>query len=82
MKLYSGLEQQIFCATDIKAYITGSRTKVPIILGREFAGDMIDASPNLKDYIEKRVVMDPDISDGNCEYCLRGSMLYAQTSTL
>lgn len=60
------------CATDIKAYTTGARTKVPIILGHEFAGDIIDASPNLKDYIGKRVVVDPDISDGNCEYCLRG----------
>lgn len=60
------------CATDIKAYTTGARTKVPIILGHEFAGDIINASPNLKDYIGKRVVVDPDISDGNCEYCLRG----------
>jgi L-iditol 2-dehydrogenase len=60
------------CATDIKAYSTGARTKMPIILGHEFAGDIVDASPNLKDYIGKRVVVDPDISDGNCEYCLRG----------
>jgi L-iditol 2-dehydrogenase len=59
----------------------GARTKMPIILGHEFAGDIADASPNLKDYIGKRVVVDPDIFDGNCEYCLRGITPYVQTFT-
>ncbi len=60
------------CATDIKAYLTGARTRLPIILGHEFSGIIVEAGPELEQYIGKRVVVDPDIPDGNCEFCLRG----------
>ncbi len=60
------------CATDAKAYLTGARTKVPIILGHEFAGDIVEASGPLKDFAGKRVVVNPNIFDGTCEYCLSG----------
>ena len=60
------------CATDIKAYTTGARTKLPIILGHEFAGDVVETSEEYKDYIGKRVVVNPNIFCGRCEYCLRG----------
>lgn len=60
------------CATDIKAYLTGARTKIPVILGHEFSGDIIEASGPLKNYVGKRVVVNPNIFDGICVYCLSG----------
>jgi L-iditol 2-dehydrogenase len=60
------------CATDIKAYTTGARTKVPITLGHEFAGEVIEASDKYQEYVGKRVVVNPNIFCGRCEYCLRG----------
>lgn len=60
------------CATDIKAYLTGTRTKVPIILGHEFAGDIVEASGPLKDFVGRNVVVNPNLFDGICEYCLSG----------
>ena len=60
------------CATDVKAYMTGARTKVPITLGHEFAGEIVEASKSFKDYVGKRVIVNPNIFDGRCEYCLSG----------
>ncbi|MCX8187987.1 MAG: zinc-binding dehydrogenase [Nitrososphaeria archaeon] len=60
------------CATDIKAYTTGARTKIPITLGHEFSGEIVDASREYADYIGKRVVVNPNIFCGKCEYCLSG----------
>lgn len=52
--------------------MTGARTRVPIILGHEFAGDIVDASREYRDHIGKRVVVNPNIFCGKCEYCTRG----------
>jgi len=60
------------CATDFKAYTTGARTKIPIILGHEFSGEIVEASGEYRDYLGKRVVVNPNIFCGRCEYCLRG----------
>jgi len=60
------------CASDIKAYVTGARTKIPIILGHEFAGEVVEASEEFKDYVGKRVAVNPNIFCGKCEYCLQG----------
>ncbi|MEM0223710.1 MAG: zinc-dependent dehydrogenase [Thermofilum sp.] len=60
------------CATDVKAYITGARTKLPITLGHEFAGEIVEASDEYREYIGRRVVVNPNIFCGRCEYCLRG----------
>ncbi|MCS7132566.1 MAG: zinc-binding dehydrogenase [Aigarchaeota archaeon] len=60
------------CATDLKAYTTGARTKVPIILGHEFSGVIVKASKEFKNYLSKRVVVNPDIFCGHCEYCIQG----------
>jgi len=60
------------CATDIKAYTTGARTKVPITLGHEFAGEIVEASEKYQEYVGKRVVVNPNIFCGKCEYCLKG----------
>ncbi|MCF8884660.1 MAG: zinc-dependent dehydrogenase [Aigarchaeota archaeon] len=60
------------CATDVKAYVTGARTKIPITLGHEFSGDVVEASEEFKNYIGRRVVVNPNIFCGRCEYCLSG----------
>ncbi|MCS7125401.1 MAG: zinc-binding dehydrogenase [Aigarchaeota archaeon] len=60
------------CATDVKAYSTGARTKIPIILGHEFSGDIIEASNEFVDYLGKKVIVNPNIFCGRCEYCLSG----------
>jgi L-iditol 2-dehydrogenase len=60
------------CATDIKAYFYGGRTKLPIILGHEFAGDIYEVGKGLEDYLGQRVTVNPNIFCGKCEYCLMG----------
>jgi len=68
------------CATDVKAYTTGIsvfwRTKPPITLGHEFAGEIVDASGEYKDYVGKRVVINPNIFCGGCEYCTQGEHVF------
>jgi L-iditol 2-dehydrogenase len=64
------------CATDVKAYVTGTRTKIPVTLGHEFAGDIIEASGQLESYVGKRVIVNPDVFDGRCEYCLAGEHVF------
>ncbi len=60
------------CATDIKAYTTGARTKIPVTLGHEFAGEIIEASEEHQKYVSKRVIVNPNIFCGRCEYCIMG----------
>lgn len=60
------------CATDIKAYNYGSRTKIPLTLGHEVAGIVVDAGKGREDLLNKRVTLNPNIFCGSCIYCLRG----------
>ena len=64
------------CASDIKAYTSGKRTKIPITLGHEFAGDVVEAAEPFESYVGKRVIVNPDIFDGTCEYCLAGEHVF------
>lgn len=60
------------CATDLKAYNYGSRTKVPVTLGHEIAGIIVDVGKGKEELINKRVTLNPNIFCGRCVYCLRG----------
>ncbi len=60
------------CATDLKAYNYGSRTKVPVTLGHEVAGVVVDAGKGREELLNKRITLNPNIFCGSCTYCLRG----------
>lgn len=60
------------CATDIKAYSFGTRTKLPLTLGHEVSGDVCETGNDLEHYIGKRVTLNPNIFCGSCLYCLTG----------
>lgn len=64
------------CGTDIHIYhgSPGStEPKVPVVLGHEFAGEVIavgKAATRIK--VGDKVTVDPNIYCGNCSYCLTG----------
>jgi L-iditol 2-dehydrogenase len=60
------------CATDIKAYSFGSRTKLPLTLGHEVSGDVCEVGEGLEHYSGKRVTLNPNVFCGKCHYCLTG----------
>jgi len=60
------------CATDLKAYNYGSRTKIPLTLGHEISGYVVEAGKNRENMMNKRVTLNPNIFCGSCSYCLKG----------
>lgn len=60
------------CATDIKAYNFGSRTRLPVTLGHEVAGEVVEAGKNREELVHKRLTLNPNIFCGRCQYCLQG----------
>ncbi|MCS6784070.1 MAG: zinc-binding dehydrogenase [Candidatus Caldarchaeum sp.] len=63
------------CATDLKAYNYGSRTKIPITLGHEIAGIVVEAGKNRRYLLDKRLTLNPNIFCGKCGYCLQGEQV-------
>ncbi len=62
------------CGTDVKMYNYGySGTKLPLILGHELAGRIIQSNVNDSKYkVGDRVTINPNIPCGLCYYCVRG----------
>lgn len=60
------------CATDLKAYNYGSRTKIPVTLGHEVAGEVVEAGKGREELLNRRVTLNPNIFCGKCVYCLQG----------
>lgn len=60
------------CATDLKAYNVGSRTKIPVTLGHEIAGTVVDAGKYRVHMLGKRITLNPNVFCGKCVYCLQG----------
>lgn len=58
------------CGTDVKLYKGEYAAKVPVILGHEFSGEIVEIGGEVKNFkIGDMVAVDPNESCGICEYC-------------
>lgn len=61
------------CGTDRHIYHGHSPARPPVILGHEFAGEVVDVGPGVdRGWVGRRVSIDPNIYCGACEYCRDG----------
>lgn len=61
------------CGTDVHIVAGESRSTPPVVLGHEFAGSVVDGRGEVsKEFLGRRVAIDPNISCGRCYYCRRG----------
>ena len=63
------------CHTDLGYYYDGVRTKhaLPLTLGHEISGRVIDAGADVLRYIDRAVIIPAVIPCGRCDACLRGA---------
>lgn len=67
------------CGTDRQIYEGKAPSKVPIILGHEFCGIIVEkGNANLKFSIDQKVVIDPNIYCGQCDYCRKGKINFCE----
>lgn len=61
------------CATDLHIYEGEYPARLPIILGHEFSGRVVDKGSDVRDFeVGDDVVVDPNIYCGRCYYCRVG----------
>ncbi len=62
------------CHTDLGYYYDGVRTKhdLPLTLGHEISGHVIDTGPNALWWIDRAVIVPAVIPCGHCDACRRG----------
>lgn len=62
------------CGTDVKAFTKGiSRITIPVILGHEFCGTVVEVGMEVKDFkIGDRITMATTVSCGGCLFCNTG----------
>jgi len=57
----------------VRSGLTAYGTKLPHILGCDFAGEVFETAPDIKDFKPgDRVLVDPGLRDLTCEFCLSG----------
>lgn len=58
------------CGTDVHIYRNEYLSKFPLIPGHEFSGTVVEVGNAVRDLrVGDRVVVDPNISCGYCEFC-------------
>lgn len=62
------------CGSDLRTYLHGHpKITPPVVLGHEFAGEVVEVGKNIKDLsVGDRVSVHPGIPCGHCYYCDRG----------
>jgi 6-hydroxycyclohex-1-ene-1-carbonyl-CoA dehydrogenase len=62
------------CHTDLGYYEGSVRTRapLPLTLGHEVSGRVVDAGPDLRDWIGRAVIVPAVIPCGRCDWCRRG----------
>lgn len=62
------------CHTDLGFYFDGVKTvkPLPLTLGHEISGFVIDAGPNAKQWISKAVIVPAVMPCGTCNLCVKG----------
>ena len=67
------------CGTDRHIYEGKAPSSIPIILGHEFSGTIVEkGNPDLKFKIGQKVVIDPNIYCGQCDYCRKGMVNFCE----
>ena len=67
------------CGTDKHIYEGKAPSSIPIILGHEFSGTIVEkGNVTPKFNIGEKVVIDPNIYCGQCEYCKRGMVNFCK----
>ena len=78
-ELLIGVTNCGICGTDKHIYEGNAPSKIPIILGHEYSGIVIDTG-TIKSNFHKgdKVVIDPNIYCGYCDYCRKGKVNFCQ----
>ncbi len=64
-----------FCGTDYSIYHGTFFAKFPLILGHEYAGEVVEIGEGVEGFeIGDKVVADPNIFCGKCFYCRKGEV--------
>lgn len=67
------------CGTDRHIYEGKAPSSIPVILGHEFSGTIIEkGDPNSKFNIGDKVAIDPNIYCGYCDYCRKGMVSFCK----
>jgi threonine dehydrogenase-like Zn-dependent dehydrogenase len=61
------------CGSEVEGYLghMGNRTP-PLVMGHEFAGEVVAAGEGAEGWVGKRVTVNPIESCGHCRHCLAG----------
>jgi threonine dehydrogenase-like Zn-dependent dehydrogenase len=62
------------CGSEVEGFLGKSDKRTPpLIMGHEFAGDVVQSGPGVDDPLDgKRVVGEPYLSCGTCDECIQG----------
>jgi len=67
------------CGTDKHIYEGKAPSSIPVILGHEFSGSIIEiGDSNSKFNIGDKVAIDPNIYCGHCDYCRKGMVNFCE----
>lgn len=67
------------CATDKHIYHGKASSSIPVILGHEFSGTIIEKDNSLSIFnIGDKVAVDPNIFCGHCDYCKQGKVSFCE----
>lgn len=67
------------CGTDRHIFSGSAPSSIPVILGHEYSGTIVDlANPSDKFKIGDKVAVDPNIYCGHCYYCRKGSVNFCE----
>ncbi len=65
------------CGTDYHIFRGEAKSKIPVIPGHEYTGTVIEKGTAVSEFqIDDHVVIDPNISCGNCFYCRTGKIQF------
>jgi L-iditol 2-dehydrogenase len=66
------------CGTDVNLYTGKYSANCPVILGHEFAGEVVEVGPGVDLQVGTRVTVDPNESCGACYWCHSGQPTFCQ----
>lgn len=66
------------CGTDVNLYTGKYTARCPVILGHEFAGEVVEVGPGVDLPVGSRVTVDPNESCGACYWCHSGQPTFCQ----
>ena len=67
------------CGTDFHIFNGEASAKVPIVIGHEYAGEVVDVGKSVTEFKSgDKVVIDPNIYCGYCSFCREGRINLCQ----